>query len=104
YQAAASLSPGEQLLAALAGGMIAFIAHGGKTAVRAAVTPSPEPVSNISLSLGEDALAIGLTWIATWKPYIAAAIASVLVIVTLLLVRLVWRALKALFRGAETAV
>jgi hypothetical protein len=104
YQAASSLTPGEQLAAALAGGMIAFIAHGGKTAVRAAVTPSPEPVSNISLSLGEDALAIGLTWIATWKPYIAAAVALALVVVTLLLVRLVWRALRALFRGAEAAV
>jgi Domain of unknown function (DUF4126) len=104
YQAASSLTPGEQLAAALAGGMIAFIAHGGKTAVRAAVTPSPEPVSNISLSLAEDALAIGLTWIATWKPYIAAAVAVVLVVVTLLLVRLIWRALRALFRGAEAAV
>ena len=104
YQAAASLTPGEQLLAALAGGLIAFIAHGGKTAVRAAVTPSPEPVSNISLSLGEDGLAILLTWMATWKPYVAAAIAGVLVIVTLLLVRLVWRALRSLFRGAEKAV
>ena len=58
YRAAAQLSPPEQLLAAVAGGAIAFAAHGGKTAVRAAVTPSPEPVSNISLSLGEDLLAI----------------------------------------------
>ena len=104
YQAASSLSPGEQLLAALAGGLIAFIAHGGKTAVRAAVTPSPEPVSNITLSLGEDALAIVLTWMAAWKPYIAAAIATVLAIVVLLMIRLVWRALKALFGGAERQV
>ena len=47
----------------------------GKTAVRAAVTPSPEPLSNIGLSLGEDALAIFLTWFATRHPYIAAALA-----------------------------
>ncbi len=104
YQATASLTPAEQLCATLAGGMIAFIAHGGKTAVRAAVTPSPEPFSNITLSLGEDALAIFLTWMATWKPYIAAAIAAVLVLITILLVRFVWRALKSLFRGAEYAV
>jgi Domain of unknown function (DUF4126) len=104
YQAAATLSPGEQLVAALAGGLIAFVAHGGKTAVRAAVTPSPEPISNISLSLGEDALAIGLTWMATWKPYIAAAIAVVLVVVALLLVRAVWRALKSLFGGGRQEV
>jgi hypothetical protein len=101
YQATASLSPGEQLAATLAGGMIAFIAHGGKTAVRAAVTPSPEPLSNITLSLGEDALAIFLTWVATWKPYIAAAIAALLVFITVVLMRWVLRALKSLFRGAE---
>jgi hypothetical protein len=104
YQATASLSPEEQLCATLAGGMIAFVAHGGKTAVRAAVTPSPEPFSNITLSLGEDALAIFLTWMATWKPYIAAAIVAVLVLITILLVRFVWRALKSLFRGAEQEV
>jgi hypothetical protein len=103
YQAAATLSPGEQLVAALAGGLIAFVAHGGKTALRAAVTPSPEPVSNISLSLGEDMLAVLLTWMAAWKPYIAAAIAVVLVVVTLLLVRVVWRVLGAMFRRPKGA-
>ena len=99
YQATVALSPGEQLAATLAGGLIALIAHGGKTAVRAAVTPSPEPFSNIALSLGEDALAVLLTWLSTWKPYVAAGIAAVLVIATLLLVRWVWRAIKSLFRG-----
>jgi hypothetical protein len=101
YQAASALSPGEQLVAALAGGAIAFVAHGGKTAVRAAVTPSPEPFSNIALSMGEDALAIFLTWMATWKPYIAAVIAVVLLIITILLVRTVVKAVGRLFRGRE---
>ncbi len=104
YQATASLSPGEQALATIAGGLIALAAHGGKTAVRAAVTPSPEPFSNITLSLGEDVLAVFLTWMATWKPYIAATIAACLVLATVLVVRWVWRALCALFRGAERAV
>jgi hypothetical protein len=67
FQAASNLSPGEQLVATLAGGMIAFIAHGGKTAARVAVTPSPEPFSNIALSMGGDALAVGLTWLSTWR-------------------------------------
>jgi len=104
YQAASSLSPGEQLAATLAGGLIAFIAHGGKTAVRAAVTPSPEPVSNIALSLGEDVLAIVLTWLATWKPYIAAAIAAVLVLILILVLRWVLRAVASLFRAAQQAI
>lgn len=101
WQTTASLSPREQLLAALAGGVIAFIAHGGKTAVRAAVTPSPEPLSNMSLSLGEDVFAISLTWFATAHPYIAATIAAIFVLLALLLIRWIWKALKALFRAAE---
>src|SRR5919109_4961912 len=72
FRATAQLSSTDQLLAALAGGLIALAAHGGKTAVRAAVTPSPEPLSNISLSLVEDVAAVGLTWLATRHPYFAA--------------------------------
>jgi hypothetical protein len=101
YGATAQLSPEKQLLATLAGGLIALAAHGGKTAVRAAVTPSPEPLSNIGLSLGEDALAIFLTWFATRHPYMAASVAAVFLLVIVLLVRWVVRAVRALFRGAE---
>src|SRR5215468_10231535 len=101
YGATSQLSPEKQMLATLAGGLIALAAHGGKTAVRAAVTPSPEPISNIGLSLGEDALAIFLTWFATRHPYIAAAVALCFIAVIVLLVRWVLRALRSLFRGAE---
>jgi hypothetical protein len=104
YQATAALSPEKQLMATLAGGTIALIAHGGKTAARAAVTPSPEPFSNMTLSLGEDVLAVFLTWMATWKPYIAAAIAGAGVLAIILLMRWVLRAMGALFRGAKEAV
>jgi hypothetical protein len=104
FQATASLSPAEQLAATLAGGAIAFIAHGGKTAVRAAVTPTPEPFSNIALSLGEDSLAIFLTLLSTWKPYIAAAIAFFCILITLILIRFVFRALRALRHRRKRAV
>jgi len=101
YRATSELSPEKQLLATLLGAAIALAAHSGKTAVRAAVTPSPEPMSNIGVSLGEDALAILLTWFATQHPYVAAAIALGFVAVIALLVRWVVRSLRALFRGAE---
>lgn len=101
YGATSQLSPEKQLMATLLGGAIALAAHGGKTAVRAAVTPSPEPLSNIGLSLGEDALAIFLTWFATQHPYVAATLAICFLAVIVLLVRWVVRALRALFRGAE---
>jgi hypothetical protein len=101
YQATTQLSPEHQLLATLLGGTVALIAHSGKTAARAAVTPSPEPFSNISLSIGEDVLAIGLTWLATRHPYVAGTLAMILVVIIVVAIRWVLRATRALFRGAE---
>jgi hypothetical protein len=104
YGATSQLSPEKQLIATLLGGAIALAAHGGKTAVRAVVTPSPEPLSNIGLSLGEDALAIFLTWFATQHPYVAATLAICFLAVIILLLRWVVKAVKALFRGAESGL
>jgi hypothetical protein len=105
YGATSQMSPGMQALATVLGGSIAFAAHGGKTAVRAAVTPSPEPVSNIALSVGEDVTAVGLTWFATQHPYWSAAIVAVLLVITVLMVRWIVRVLRRvgrrLFRTAS---
>jgi Domain of unknown function (DUF4126) len=105
YGATSQLSPREQLLAALAGGAIALAAHGGKTAARVAVTPSPEPISNIALSAGEDTLAVFLTWLATRHPIAAAltvaALLAAIVAVMRWVVRAMTRALKNLFDVAE---
>src|SRR5436309_2023470 len=101
YQATTQLPPERQLLAAMLGAVVAFAAHGGKTAARIAVTPSPEPLSNICLSLGEDVLAVDLTWLATRHPYLAGALALIFVTLIVILTRWVIRALRALFRGAE---
>jgi len=101
WQATTALSPGEQLAATLAGGLIALIAHGGKTAMRTVVTPSPEPISNMSLSLSEDVLAVSLTWFATVHPLMAASVTAVFLLLALLLIRWIWKALNALFRSAQ---
>jgi Domain of unknown function (DUF4126) len=103
YNATSQLSPAAQLISATLGGAIALVAHGSKTAVRAAVTPSPEPVSNIALSLGEDATAIGLTWFATRHPIIAASITIILLVLAVVLIRVLWGAMKKLFRGARNS-
>ena len=89
------------MLATFLGAAIALIAHSGKTAARAAVTPSPETVSNISLSLGEDVVAIGLTWLATRHPYIAGGLALGLIVIVAAVIRFVIRAMRSLFLGAE---
>ena len=101
YNATAQLSPGAQMLTAALAGTIALVAHGGKTAVRAAVTPSPEPVSNIGLSFAEDAAAIGLTWFATQHPYAAGGIALIATVLTFFAIRWVIRATRRLWQGAR---
>jgi uncharacterized membrane protein HdeD (DUF308 family) len=101
YGATSQLSPEKQLLATLAGGAIALAAHGGKTAARVAVTPSPEPVSNFALSAAEDTLAVFLTWLATRHPIAAASIVAVLLAAIICVMRWVVRAMKKLFRGTE---
>ena len=98
YAAATPLSPNEQLLAGLAGAVIAFAAHGGKIAMRTAVSASPEPVTNIVLSFAEDVFAIGLTWFATSHPYLAATLAVSALVVIVFAVRWVVRMIARRFR------
>lgn len=103
FAATTELGLGWQVAASAAGGLIAFAAHGGKIAARAAVTPSPEPVSNVVLSLGEDAVAVFLTWFATQHPYIAAAIVVVLLAIIVLAIRWIVGVIRRRMRRPSTA-
>lgn len=94
WEASAQLPPQLKLLAALAGAAIAFAAHGSKTAVRTAVTASPEPFSNIALSTSEDAVAVGITWLTTRHPWVAAAIAAALTLSAILAARWIISSLR----------
>jgi hypothetical protein len=78
FSAGSHLSPELQLLVTCLGALIAAIAHTSKTAARLAVTPSPEPLSNIALSSGEDGVAIGLSWFAFHHALTAASLVAVL--------------------------
>jgi len=101
YGAAQHLSPGLQIAVAALGGVIALAAHGSKLAIRTAVTPSPEPFSNIALSLAEDVAAISLTWFATRHPIMAAIIAAICLALAILAIRYLVRALRRLFLQAR---
>lgn len=98
YGAAQNLSPGMQIAAAALGGVIALVAHGSKIAVRAAVTPSPEPASNVALSLAEDVGAISLTWFATRHPIASGIIVGVCLVLALLAMRYIVRSMRRLFQ------
>jgi hypothetical protein len=96
YGALPALDPGWQLAAGAAGAAVALVAHSGKTALRTAVSGSPEPVSNIGLSLTEDAAALTLTWFATQHPYVAAGLVAAMIITLVLITRWLLRGLRKL--------
>ncbi len=104
YNASAQLSPTAQMLTTLLGAGIAMIAHSGKFAIRAAVTPSPEPISNMALSAGEDVAAIGLTWFATAHPIVAATVTLALIVIVIVLLRMMWRSVKRLLEDTRTTM
>jgi hypothetical protein len=81
YSAFAQGFPEEwKLTAALLAGGVALTSHGAKASSRAAANASPEPVSNWTLSLLEDGLAVFLAWMAAEHPLLTAIIVVVLVI------------------------
>ena len=104
YRATTQLSPGMQVLATFLGGAIALAAHSGKIAARTAVSHSPEPFSNIALSVGEDAFVVFLTWVASKHPYWASFIVLTALLIVAAFLRFAFRSVRALFRGAQQAV
>jgi hypothetical protein len=75
-----------KLAAALLAGSVALTSHGAKASTRAAANASPEPVSNWTLSLLEDGLAVFLAWMAAEHPLLTAAVVVALVVVAVFLI------------------
>jgi hypothetical protein len=82
--------------AALLAGSVALTSHSAKATTRAAANVSPEPVSNWTLSLAEDSLAVFLSWMASTHPLITAGIVVVLVAVAVLLIVKLFRFFRQL--------
>jgi hypothetical protein len=96
----------QKLLIALGSGSLALTSHGAKATTRLAANTSPEPFSNIGLSLFEDGLVVAMMWIVAKAPVAAGVIAVVLAILCALIVWKLWRFAKKIFkrRGRGAAV
>jgi hypothetical protein len=90
-------SPTATTLAALLGGSVAMTTHLTKTGTRAAANTSPEPFSNWILSIGEDVLAVSITYGALKHPMFALAIAVALLIVIVAFASVLIRAIRRRF-------
>ncbi len=94
----AHFDPTVRVIALLVGGGIALSSHGTKTATRLAANVSPEPFSNILLSLVGDALTVGGTLLMTVHPIILIGVVLIGVVISVLLFRWVAHSLKRLFQ------
>lgn len=89
---------GMAIAAALLGGSVTAATHFSKAGARAAVNTSPEPFSNMGLSLAEDALVVGGGWLAIAYPGVFLVLLGVFLVVALLLLRWLIRGFRRIFR------
>ncbi len=80
----------EQAVLAACGGAAALVSHLVKGGLRLIVNTSPEPASNITVSVGEDVAVAGVTTLAVLNPGLALAIAALLLVTGILLLVLLW--------------
>ena len=97
-----------QVIALLLGGGLALSSHGTKAAARALINTSPEPVSNIVVSLGEDLLAVLTVVAAVFLPLVVFLIVAAGLLFSFWLLprvlrffRKVYQSVRSLFSAAR---
>jgi Domain of unknown function (DUF4126) len=90
----ANVSSLDETLAAAGGGGTALTSAAVKTGIRLGINASPEPASNIFMSLLEDGLMAVVVALALEEPYIAMAAAIVLLATGIGLIYLIWSRIR----------
>ncbi|MGI8838751.1 MAG: DUF4126 domain-containing protein [Pyrinomonadaceae bacterium] len=88
-----------QVIALLLGGGLALSSHGTKAATRALINASPEPVSNIVVSLSEDILAVVTVVAAVFLPVVVFLIIAAGLIFSFWLLPRVIRFFRKVFQS-----
>ncbi|OGB19541.1 MAG: hypothetical protein A2W72_24180 [Burkholderiales bacterium RIFCSPLOWO2_12_67_14] len=90
------------LVGALLGGTLAASSQAAKTTTRAAINSSPEPFSNIAMSLVEDGLVVGAVWLATNHPLVFGVLLVIAVVLMWIVTWMLFKFLRAVFRRAQS--
>lgn len=93
--AISSSDPVVALVAALLGGTLAGATHATKAGSRALINTSPEPVTNMTTSFGEEGLLLGGGWLAFAHPMVFLAILAVFILMMIWLLPKLWRGVKS---------
>jgi hypothetical protein len=91
------VDPAIALAAALVGGGLAAGTHLTKASTRLLVNTSPEPLSNIGVSLAEDAVVVGGLLTALYYPSLFLVFLVVFIALMIWLLPILWRAFKGIF-------
>lgn len=80
---------------ALLGGSLAGATHATKAGSRALINTSPEPVTNIAASFGEEGLLLGGGWLALMHPMVFIGVLAFFILAMLWLLPKLWRGIKS---------
>jgi len=97
----AHAEPAVRIAALLLGGGVALSSHGTKAAARLTANMSPEPFTNIGLSLVEDAVAIGSAILMVFHPVVILGVVVVFVALAVWMIPRIMRALRRMFGRRE---
>jgi len=92
-----NLHPAMEVATFLLCGGVALSTHSTKAGTRLAANHSPEPFSNIGLSILEDLIAIGGTWVALTHPLLMIGIVLTFLIIFALVAPRIFRMLRIQF-------
>ena len=98
--AAAAVAGGDAgmgIAASIIGGVVAAGSHITKASARALINTSPEPISNWTASISEDALSIGAVWMALVFPLLMLVFLIIFFVLAVWLLPKIWRGLKRVF-------
>lgn len=84
-------------LSALLGGSLTSMTHATKAGSRVLINTSPEPVSNVATSFGEDGLFLTGGWLALMHPAIFIGVLLIFVLMMFWMLPKVWRGIKSIF-------
>lgn len=90
-------SPAVQVIAFMIGASMASAAHATKAGTRLLINTSPEPFSNIFVSLGEDALAVWFSYFSLAYPKTSLALTVVFLVIVALILPLLLRTIRMMF-------
>lgn len=103
-QALGDTAPHMQVIAGLLAGGAALTTHSAKAGTRLLVNHSPEPASNVALSVTEDVAVVGGSFLALLHPVVALAVFAILLVVLWILLPKLYRLLRGTWQLLRSKV